>query len=199
MPRLFTGLEIPAEIGAELALMRGGLAGARWIEPENYHVTLRFIGDVDRATARDVAAALAESRARPALTVTLDALTAFGGSKPRALVARVAPTPELTRLQAEQERLMQRVGLDPETRKYTPHVTLARLRHASPGDVAAGLALRGLLRRLAFTAERFVLYSARDSVGGGPYMVEAAYPLAGPSPIDTRAVTAFPPGFTSLY
>lgn len=181
MPRLFTGLEIPAEIGAELALMRGGLAGARWIDPENYHITLRFVGDVDRETARDIAAALGESRARPALTVTLDALTAFGGSKPRALVARVVPTPELTRLQAEQERLMQRVGLDPEPRKYTPHVTLARLRHASPGDVAAGLALRGLLRKLAFTAERFVLYSARDSVGGGPYVVEAAYPLAEPA------------------
>lgn len=180
MPRLFTGLEIPAEISAELALMRGGLAGARWIDPENYHITLRFIGDVDRGTARDIVAALGESRARPALTVTLDALTAFGGSKPRALVARVVPTPELTRLQAEQERLVQRVGLDPEPRKYTPHVTLARLRHASPGDVAAGLALRGLLRKLTFTAERVVLYSARDSVGGGPYVVEAAYPLAGP-------------------
>ena len=191
MPRLFTGLEIPAEIGAELALMRGGLAGARWIDPENYHITLRFVGDVDRGTARDITAALAGSRARPALTVTLDALTAFGGSKPRALVARVVPTPELTRLQAEQERLMQRVGLDPEPRKYTPHVTLARLRHASPGDVAAGLALRGLLRRLAFTAERFVLYSARDSVGGGPYMVEAAYPLAGPTgPDPDRPVPA---------
>lgn len=184
MPRLFTGLEIPAEIGAELALMRGGLAGARWIDPANYHITLRFVGDVERGTARDIAAALAESRARPALTVTLDALTAFGGSKPRALVARVVPTPELTRLQAEQERLMQRVGLDPEPRKYMPHVTLARLRHASPGDVAAGLALRGLLRKLAFTAERFVLYSARDSVGGGPYVVEAAYPLAGPAEPD---------------
>lgn len=191
MPRLFTGLEIPAEIGAELALLRGGLAGARWIDPENYHITLRFVGDVDRGTARDIAAALAESRARPALTITLDALTAFGGSKPRALVGRVVPTPELTRLQAEQERLMQRVGLDPEPRKYTPHVTLARLRHASPGDVAAGLALRGLLRRLAFTAERFVLYSARDSVGGGPYVVEAAYPLARPAgPEPDRPVSA---------
>lgn len=181
MPRLFTGLEVPAEIGAELSLMRGGLSGARWIEPANYHITLRFIGDIDRATARDIAAALGESRARLPLTVTLDALTAFGGSKPRALVVRVVPTPELTRLQAEQERLVQRVGLDPETRKYTPHVTLARLRHASPGDVAAGLALRGLLHKLTFTAERFVLYSARDSVGGGPYMVEAAYPLAQPA------------------
>ena len=47
MPRLFTGLEIPAEIGQTLSNLRGGLPGARWIDPENYHVTLRFIGDID--------------------------------------------------------------------------------------------------------------------------------------------------------
>ena len=50
MPRLFTALEIPAAIGEQLALLRGGLPGARWVEPANYHVTLRFIGDVDGAT-----------------------------------------------------------------------------------------------------------------------------------------------------
>ena len=54
MPRLFTGLEIPSEIAAELASLRGGLSGARWIDVENYHMTLRFIGDIDSATARDV-------------------------------------------------------------------------------------------------------------------------------------------------
>ena len=72
---------------------------------------------------------------------------------------------------------MRRVGLEPETRKYTPHVTLARLRDVSPGDVAAFIAMRGHFPRLTFTAERFVLFSARESVGGGPYLVEAAYAL----------------------
>ena len=70
---------------------------------------------------------------------------------------------------------MRRVGLDPETRKYTPHVTLARLRDVSAGDVAAFIAMRGHFPKLTFTAERSVLFSARDSVGGGPYLVEAAY------------------------
>ncbi len=179
MPRLFTGLEIPPDIAAELALYRGGLGGARWIDPANHHITLRFIGDVDHGIARDVASMLAEDRPRAPFRVTIDALSTFGGGRPRALLARIAPTPELTKLQADQERLMRRVGLEPESRKYTPHVTLARLRDVSPGDVAAFIAMRGHFPKLSFTAERFVLYSARDSVGGGPYLVEAAYPFGG--------------------
>ncbi|NNM71039.1 RNA 2',3'-cyclic phosphodiesterase [Enterovirga aerilata] len=179
MPRLFTGLEIPPEIGAELALYRGGLPGARWADPANYHITLRFIGDVDHGIARDIASMLAEERPRAPIRITLDALSTFGGSRPRALLARVAPTPELTKLQADQERLMRRVGLEPESRKYTPHVTLARLRDASAGEVAGFIAMRGHFPKLSFTAERFVLFSARDTVGGGPYLVEAAYPMVG--------------------
>ena len=58
MPRLFTGLEIPAEIGQTLSNLRGGLPGARWIDPENYHVTLRFIGDIDGIYANEIASML---------------------------------------------------------------------------------------------------------------------------------------------
>lgn len=177
MPRLFTALEIPARLADQLALMRGGLPGARWIDPASYHVTLRFIGDVDHATARDVAALLGETRHRSPLTIAFDALGSFGGDRPRALFARVVPTPELSRLQAEQEKLMRRAGLEPETRKFTPHLTLARLRDVRAGDVAAMMARFGQFPRLSFTAERFVLFSSRDSVGGGPYVVEAAFPL----------------------
>ena len=82
-------------------------------------------------------------------------------------------------LQAEHERLLQRIGLEPEGRKYTPHVTLARLRETSSRQVADYLAARQPYRSQAFRAPRFVLFSARASVGGGPYVVEAAYPLAG--------------------
>ena len=177
MPRLFTGLEIPEEISEELSALRGGLPGARWIDPANYHITLRFIGDIDEGLASDIYALLGDARRRGPLTVTLDRLASFGGDRPRAVFAGVAPTSELQELQAEQERLLRRVGLKPETRKFTPHVTLARLRDASPLDVASYIAMRGQFPKLAFTARRFVLFSARDSVGGGPYVVEAAYPL----------------------
>jgi 2'-5' RNA ligase len=177
MPRLFTGLEIPTAVAQSLAMLRGGLPGARWVEPENYHITLRFIGDVDDGLAREIALLLSAVR-RKGFALRLDGLAAFGGRKPRAVIASVAALPALLELQAEHERILQRLGLAPESRKYTPHVTLARLRDASSRQVADYLAERGPFRSEPFQVERFVLYSARASVGGGPYLVEADYPLA---------------------
>ena len=176
MPRLFTGLEIPPRVAQSLSMMRGGLPGARWIDPENYHLTLRFIGDIDDALARDIAGLLGRVQ-RASFELRLDGLSSFGGRKPRALVASVAPTSQLMELQAEQERLLQRLALDPEGRKYTPHVTLARLRDSSSRQVADYLSARAHYRSSSFEVSRFVLFSSRASVGGGPYVVEAAYPL----------------------
>jgi len=177
MPRIFTGLELPANVAQSLATLRGGLPGARWIDPENYHLTLRFIGDVDDTVAREVASLLGKVSRAP-LELRFDGLSSFGGRRPRAVVATLAQTPALMELQAEHERLMQRVGLEPEGRKFTPHVTLARLRDSSSRQVADYLATRPFLEPLPFRVSRFVLFSSRASVGGGPYVVEAAYPLA---------------------
>jgi RNA 2',3'-cyclic 3'-phosphodiesterase len=179
MPRLFTGLEIPRHVADSLSMMRGGLPGARWIDPENYHLTLRFIGDIDDALARDIAGLLGRVQRRQ-FELRLDGLTSFGGRKPRALVASVAAGTPLFELQAEHERLLQRLGLEPEGRKYIPHVTLARLRETSSWQVADYLSARGHFRSAAFEVSRFVLFSSRASVGGGPYVVEAAYPLGVP-------------------
>jgi 2'-5' RNA ligase len=177
MPRLFTGVEIPPAVSRTLAMMRGGLPGARWIDPENYHLTLRFIGDIDDALAHEIVGMLGRVY-RQAFALRLDGLTSFGGRKPRAVVAAVAPVAPLMELQAEHDRLLQRLGLEPEGRKYTPHVTLARLRDSSSRQVAEYLAARGHYRSSAFEVSRFVLFSSRASVGGGPYVVEEAYPLA---------------------
>jgi len=176
MPRLFTALEIPPHIAQSLATMRGGLPGARWIDPENYHLTLRFIGDIDDALAHEIAGVLGRVR-RTAFELRIDSLSSFGGRKPRAVVATVAPIAPLMELQAEHERLLQRLGREPEGRKYTPHVTLARLRDSSSHQVADYLSARGHFRSASFEVSRFVLYSSRASVGGGPYVVEADYPL----------------------
>jgi RNA 2',3'-cyclic 3'-phosphodiesterase len=176
MPRLFTALEIPPQVAQSLSMMRGGLPGARWIDPENYHLTLRFIGDIDDALAHEIAGMLGRVR-RTAFEMRLDGLTSFGGRKPRALVAAATPIAPLMELQAEHERLLQRLGLEPEGRKYTPHVTLARLRDSSSHQVAEYLSGRGYYRSAPFEVSRFVLFSSRSSVGGGPYVVEADYPL----------------------
>src|SRR5258708_23371041 len=177
MPRIFTGLEIPDAIGRELSMLRGGLPGARWIDPENYHLTLRFIGDVDDVVAHEVASMLGMVQ-RTELELRFEELAAFGGRRPRALVATVAPTQALMDLAAEHERLMQRSGLDAEGRKYTPHVTLARRVEASSRQIADYLSARTLIGLRPFKVSRFVLFSSRASVGGGPYVIEAAYPLA---------------------
>jgi RNA 2',3'-cyclic 3'-phosphodiesterase len=176
MPRLFTALEIPADVQQSLTFLRGGVPGARWIDPENYHLTLRFIGDIDDAMAHEIALML-DSVSRMAFDLRIEGLTSFGGNKPRAIVAAAAPTRQLLELQAEHERLLRRIGLEPEGRKYTPHVTLARLRNASSRNVADYLATRPY-RSQPFRVTRFVLYSSRASTGGGPYIVEASYPLA---------------------
>jgi 2'-5' RNA ligase len=178
VPRLFTGLEVPYDIQMALGFKRGGLSGARWIDPENYHITLRFIGDVDNHTANEISAELDRLSHSDAFSIRLSHLGTFGGDKPRALYAGVENNSALQRLQAAQERVLQRLGLEPEGRKFVPHVSLARLRGTAAEDVARFMAFAGRFEPLEFPVERFVLFSSRDSVGGGPYLVEQAYPLA---------------------
>jgi len=178
LPRLFTGLEIPYDVQLALSLKRGGLSGARWIDSENYHITLRFIGDVDNRTADEVSYELDRLTYSEAFQIRLSHLGAFGGDMPRALYARVENNEALQRLQAAHERVLRRVGLEPEARKFVPHVALARLRGAAAIEVADFIHHAGHFAPLQFTVGRFVLFSSKASVGAGPYLVEQSYPLA---------------------
>lgn len=189
MPRLFIALEIPRDATLSLSLLRGGLPGARWVDVENYHLTLRFIGDVEGPVADEIASALDRVR-RPSFPLTLSGVGAFGQKKPHAVWAGVAASPDLYALQAEIERICQRIGLAPDPRKFTPHVTLARLKNAAPRDVAAYLSARGNFSAAPFRVNRFVLMSARESVGGGPYVIEEAWPLLGGDSGASREISA---------
>jgi len=176
MPRLFTALEIPRDAALSLSLLRGGLPGARWIDVENYHMTLRFIGDVEGHIADEIANALDRVR-RPSFSLTLSGVGAFGGKKPHSIWAGTMPSPDLNALQAEIERICQRLGLPADPRKFTPHVTLARLKTARLDDVAHYLSGRGDFHTMPFKTSRFVLMSSKESVGGGPYLTEEIFPL----------------------
>ena len=176
MPRLFTGLEIPHEIAMPLSLLQSGLEGVRWIEQSDFHITLRFIGDVDRPMANEIAQSLGQISHKP-FELQLDQLDVFGGKKPRSLFAKVRHNELLERLQLAQERVMQQIGLQPEGRKFVPHVTLARFGNIKSDVLAQWLSHHGGFFSQAFTVPRFVLYSARESIGGGPYVIEQAYPL----------------------
>ena len=176
MPRLFTGIEIPADIAQRLSLLRGGIPGARWIDAENFHVTLRFIGDIDGRTADEVVDRL-DRIERPEFQLALSGMGSFGSKKPHSIYAGVTQAPEMYALQAEIERICQRLGLPADPRTFTPHVTLARLRNVRPEDVAHYLTGRGNFYTAPFTVNRFVLMSSKESVGGGPYLTEEVFPL----------------------
>ena len=179
MPRLFTALEVPRDAALSLSLLRGGIPGARWIDVENYHLTLRFIGDVDGHLADEIAHGLDRVH-RPSFDLLLSGVGAFGSRKPHAIYAAARPSPELTALQAEIDRICTRAGAPSDQRKFVPHVTLARLRNVDDGEVARYLSGRSNFSALPFRVSRFVLMSSRDSVGGGPYVVEEAWPLHRP-------------------
>jgi RNA 2',3'-cyclic 3'-phosphodiesterase len=160
--------------------MRGKLPGARWIDPENFHITLRFAGDIDELQAQAFAAELDDIRFE-SFEVTIEGLGSFGGNKPRALIAGVRLTEPMARLQKAHERAARRAGLPPETRNFTPHVTLARLKDSKPAAVAEYLSYYGGLFAEPFRVSAFVLFSSRANHGGGPYVVEESYLSRGAS------------------
>jgi RNA 2',3'-cyclic 3'-phosphodiesterase len=181
MPRLFTGLALPADVTSRLSMLKAGLNGARWIDPENYHITIRFVGDISETQAADLAHALSEISFE-SFEIELNGLGSFGGDKPRAIWAGVAASPQLTVLHKAHERAARFAGLAPEPRNYVPHVTLARLRNVSSFVVADYLSAYGGFRCPPFCIDRFVLYSSKPGQGGGPYLVEETYPALDSSP-----------------
>ena len=176
MPRLFTGLQLPPDVALDLDLMRGGIEGARWVERESFHITLRFVGDIEEGLARDLAHELRGIEAAP-FPLSLSGCGVFGAAKPHALFIGVEESEALRRLQSRHERLCQALGLAPDGRKFAPHVTLARLKNPNLQALHRFVASHNLYRSRVFEVARFVLFSSRPSRGGGPYAVEDAYEL----------------------
>lgn len=175
MPRLFTGFEIPLQSSQKLAALSGGLPGARWIDPGDYHLTLSFVGDVEEQLSEAIVQELASVQSE-AFEVTLSSFGSFGGTRPRTLVFSASPDPQLRDIHKDQERALRRAGVGLERRKFVPHVTLARLHAVSPQALADYMAANPP-PVVKFKIERLALFSARPKTGGGPYVVEAAYPF----------------------
>ena len=178
MIRLFCAIELPLAARERLAGLAGGVPGARWTPAENMHLTLRFIGDIDEVTAADAAEALDDVRA-PGLDIALEGVGAFArGRNPSLLWAGVARTPALVHLHKRIESALVRAGLAPEDRKYTPHVTLARLKGSPHGRVEDFIAAHALLRIDPFHATRFTLFSSLRAHDAPIYRAEAEYRFA---------------------
>ena len=176
MIRLFVALQLPENMRERLVALQGGVPGARWANEDQMHLTLRFIGEVDGNIAHDIDDALAGIRA-PAFTLELAGVGEFGGKNPRALWAGVRPNEALLHLQKKIETALQRIGLAAETRKFSAHVTLARMKGAPQEKIVQFLTHHALFASGPFAVDDFVLFSSHLSHNGSIYHLERVYPL----------------------
>lgn len=174
--RLFVALRPPRPVRDILLAAMHGIAGARWQNDEQLHLTLRFIGEVDHHMAEDIAAALGALYA-PAMTARIAGVGLFERQgRPHMIWAGVEPHEPLAALHRKVDQRLARVGVAPETRAFTPHVTLARLNRGS-GPVAPFLALNSDLASPAFEFGHVTLYESELGHGGSRYHPVARYPL----------------------
>ena len=175
--RLFVALRPPPEVRDCLIDCMEGLSAARWQDDDQLHLTLRYIGEVDRHVANDLAEALTDITA-PMFDVTLRGTGVFvRKGRAHTLWAGVVENEPLVRLQRKIERRCQQAGIEPEHRKFAPHVTIARL-NASSGPVDGFLAQHAETRFGTWKAECFGLYESHLGPHGSRYERVVAYPLA---------------------
>lgn len=193
--RLFVGIDLPWSLRERLTIMQGGVPGARWVPTENFHLTLRFIGEVAKHEAEEIDLALSNLHGR-GFTLTLAGVGTFAkGGRETTLWAGVERNPALEHLQTKVETAMKRAGLAPERRRFTPHVALARLDGSVvPHKLAAFVQARNLFRAQPFEVEHLTLFSSRLGKEASAYTAEVEYPLASPLPSSTAwQATRVPP------
>lgn len=176
--RLFVALDLPWALRARLSILAGGISGAKWVDPGNYHITLRFIGETPAHRAEEIDLALASLRAR-SFSLTVAGIGTFHkGGRTTSLWAGVERSQQLDFLQNKIETALQRAGLDPERRRFQPHVTLARTDNAPEAKLAAFVQAHNLFRAEPFEVSHFTLFSSRLGKEQPVYTPEAEYDLA---------------------
>jgi 2'-5' RNA ligase len=180
--RLFIGIRPPEPVREVLLDTMEALDGARWIDEDNLHLTLRFVGEVERPAANDLAEALGRIE-WPRFDLRVEGVGAFDrnnrhSSWPHALWARIPPSDALEGLRRKVERACEIAGLGRETRRFTPHVTLARL-NRSAGPIGEWLATWGDLAAGPWTAGEFVLFESHLGQTGAHYEEVVRFALRG--------------------
>lgn len=176
MPRLFIALPMPEEVAVDLERLSTGLPGARWSDPDSYHLTLRFVGEVDHETFWELGQALTTVRVPP-LELALKGLGLFPPrGEPHTLWVGVEDALALAPLKRRIDRVVREVGLADERRNFHPHVTIARFRFPPPPDrLGSWLKGRALFRTRPFPVSQFNLYSSVLRPDGAEHTIEATY------------------------
>ena len=176
MHRLFVAIRPPEKIREQLLGMMDGLHDMRWQNDNQLHLTLRFIGEVERPMADDIAAELARIRFNR-LSMALDGVGKFEKRRQGALWAGVQPKEQLRALAAKVERACQSAGVEPEQRAYRPHITLARWKGPGAG-VDRFIERHGGLTSDPWEVRDFILFESRLGQGGAHYEPVERYPLS---------------------
>lgn len=177
MLRLFTGIRLPPSLCQHLHRLHGGIEGARWTHIDDYHVTLSFIGNVDEATAEDIDEALADIRV-PSFNLTLKGTGIFSkGDNAGYLWMGVEHNEALHRLKEKVDRALESRHLPVDKRKYTPHVTMARLKNSDNAKIAEFMQAHNLFASAPFAVDEFILYQSHNGKEGARYEELATYPL----------------------
>ncbi|MBT3170836.1 MAG: RNA 2',3'-cyclic phosphodiesterase [Rhodospirillaceae bacterium] len=178
MQRLFVAIDMPPAVNQRLIGLCQGVSGAKWADISHFHLTLRFIGDADDGLMSDIELALAEIEA-PAFELALNGVGYFPPRAPaKILWAGIEPEGLLIRLRDQVVAALGALGLEPEHRKFAPHITLARFKRGAPSEqVAEFLSRHALFRTEPFPANEFHLYSSLLRPDGALHRIEASYPL----------------------
>jgi len=177
MYRLFVAIDLPADVKEQLRPLCGGLPGARWVGGEQLHLTLRFIGEVDGGVFRDVDEQLGMVRAS-SFSLVLQGVGHFPPrGQPRVVWVGVEKSDPLKHLHGRVESALAEAGLDRDGRKFSPHITLARLKETPATRVGRYLEEFGLFRTEPFPVDEFTLYSSTLTRHGPVHTPEATYPL----------------------
>lgn len=178
--RLFVGIRPPRAVRDSLLDAMEGIEAARWQDERQLHLTLRFVGEVETPVANDLAAALGHASVAP-FELRIEGVGAFErrnrfGGVPVAIWARVQPNDALEALRQKVERACETAGISRERRRFTPHVTLARLNRAS-GEIGHWLSTFSDLRVDGWGVEDFILYESHLGHEGAHHEPVAVYRL----------------------
>jgi 2'-5' RNA ligase len=176
--RLFVAVDLPSQLRQRLSWLAGGLPNARWISVNNYHLTLRFLGEMPGYRAEEVDAALSvlRSRAFPLQLAGVGVTNKAG--RPVSLWAGVERSPGLDHMQSKIETALRRIGFEPERRRFSPHVSLARLDNVPEHKLAEWVQAHNLFKAEPVQVEHFTLFSSRLGKDQAVYTPEVDYELA---------------------